>query len=132
MPCCVMLTPFCKVTEYCSLSGTDLLSDVPSLLCSCAGSTRASIAVLSQIEPTPGAVIAAQAVPEDCEGWASGENRCRSRSALANVWGGGPTVMSAPTRASQNGESGCFPDTSAEPFGLSFEDQMISPSAPAF
>ena len=36
------------------------------MLCSCAGSTRASTAVLSQIEATPGAVIAAQAVPEDC------------------------------------------------------------------
>ena len=36
------------------------------MLLSCAGSTRASIAVLSQIEPTPGAVIAAHAVPEDC------------------------------------------------------------------
>ena len=44
------------------------------MLCSCAGSTRASIAVLSQIEPTPGAVIAAHAVPEDCDGWPSPEN----------------------------------------------------------
>ena len=36
------------------------------MLCSCDGSSRASTAVLSQIEPTPGAVIAAHAVPEDC------------------------------------------------------------------
>src|SRR5437868_6485374 len=38
---------------------------VPSLLCSELGSTRASMAVLSQIEATPGAVTAAQAIPED-------------------------------------------------------------------
>ena len=33
----------------------------------------------------PGADIAAHAVPEDCDGWLSGENFCRSRSALVKV-----------------------------------------------
>ena len=65
MPCWVMLLPFCRLSEARSSSVTDLLSEAPSLLCSCDGSTRASIAVLSQIEPTPGAVIAAHAAPED-------------------------------------------------------------------
>src|SRR6201746_673225 len=66
MPCWVTLLRFCRVSEVCSPKGTDLLSEVPSRLCSCDGSTRASIAVLSQIEPTPGAVIAAHAEPADC------------------------------------------------------------------
>ena len=38
--------------------------EVPSLLWSELGSTRASTAVLSQIAPAPGAVAAAQALPE--------------------------------------------------------------------
>src|ERR1700716_2542055 len=67
-PCWVTLLPFCRVSDVRSSSVTDLRSEVPSLLCSCDGSTLASIAVLSQIEPTPGAVIAAHAAPEDC-GW---------------------------------------------------------------
>jgi hypothetical protein len=69
-----------QVSAYCSLSGTDLLMEVPSLLCSWPGSMRASTAVLSHSAPTPGAVMAAQAVPEDCEGAAS--YFWRSRSAL--------------------------------------------------
>src|SRR5258705_122767 len=36
------------------------------------------------------------------------------------------TVMSAPSRASQNGDSGCFTVTAAEPFGLSLDDHAIS------
>jgi hypothetical protein len=34
--------------------------------------------------------------------------------------------MSAPSRASQNGDSGCFTVTAAEPFGLSLDDHDIS------
>src|SRR5882724_396790 len=128
MPCCVMLTPFCKVTEYCSLSGTDLLMDVPSLLCSWAGSTRASIAVLSQIEPAPGAVIAAQAVPEDCG--TAPPFAAFSATSSDIVVGSRATVMSAPTRVSQNGETACFTDTAEAPFGLPLPDQVVSlPSA---
>ena len=89
---------------------------MPSLPCSCPGSTRASIEVLSQIEPTPGAVAAAQAVPEDCEGGASGENFCRSTSALVEVEGWLTTVMSAPMRVSQNGVSDCLTVTAEVPF----------------
>src|SRR3982074_2678149 len=81
------LYPFCRVSEYCSFRGKDLLKEVPNLLCSCEGSTRASTAVLSQIEATPGAAIAAHGVPEDCDGGASVENFCRSRSELVKVWG---------------------------------------------
>jgi hypothetical protein len=40
------------------------------------------------------------------------------------------TVMSAPTRASQNGDIGCFTDT-ADPFGLSLDDHVMSEVAPA-
>src|SRR5207247_8029409 len=36
------------------------------------------------------------------------------------------TVISAPTRASQNGDSGCFTVTAAEPFGLSLDDHDVS------
>src|SRR5258708_25355996 len=93
-PCWMTLYPCCKVSEYCSLNGTDLLSEVPSLPCSWVGSTRASMAVLSQIEPTPGAVTAAQAVPEDCDGWPSGEYFCRSTSALVETEGWLTTVIS--------------------------------------
>ena len=55
---------------------------VPSLPWSAVGSTRASMAVLSQIEPTPGAVMAAQALPEELSGAAFGEILYRSRSPL--------------------------------------------------
>ena len=77
-------------------SGTDLVSDAPILLCSAPGSTRASTAVLSQIAPAPGAVAAAQALPEDCGRlpplvafWASSSDIVRGSLA---------TVMSAPMR----------------------------------
>ena len=42
------------------------------------------MAVLSQIEPTPGAVTAAQAAPEDCDGGPSGEYFCSSTSTLVD------------------------------------------------
>src|SRR5882757_11087686 len=121
MPCWVTLVPFCRVSEVCSLKGTDLLSEVPSLLCSCDGSTRASIAVLSQIEPTPGAVIAAHAAPEDCcspvvifccSASAADKGCCRA------------TVRSAPTLVSQNGIIDCLTDNAAAPLDLSCDDQI--------
>ena len=120
------------MSEYRSLNGSDLLKEVPSLLCSCAGSTRASIAVLSQIEPTPGAVRAAHAVPEDC-GWLPPfASFSESSSDAVSVERSRATVISAPIRASQNGDSGCFTDTAAEPFGLSLDDHDISLLAPAW
>ena len=87
------------------------------MLCSCEGSTRASIAVLSQIEPTPGAVTAAHAVPEDCGALPPLASFSDNSSDIV-VGGWRVTVMSAPSRASQNGDSGCFTVTAAEPFGL--------------
>src|SRR6476646_6044914 len=69
---------------------------------------RASMAVLSQIEPTPGAVTVAQAVPEDC-GWPSGEYFCSSTSALVVTGRWLTTVMSAPIRVSQNGDRDASP-----------------------
>src|ERR1700760_4716677 len=99
---------------------------VPSLVWSCEGSTRASTAVLSQTSPTPGAVIAAHAEPED---WGRlpplaslSERICDS----VRVYGSGATVMSAPTRASRNSDSVCLTDTAAEPLALSFDDHDIS------
>src|SRR6202034_3851296 len=104
---------------------SDLLMEAPSLPWSCAGSTRASTAVLSQIEPTPGAVMAAHAVPEDCGSLPPfarfSDSTCDPVSVCC-----GATVMSAPTRASQNVDSGCFTDTAAEPLGLSWDDHDIS------
>src|SRR5215467_16038718 len=94
---------------------------VPSLLCSEVGSTRASMAVLSQIEPTPGAVTAAQALPEDCSGGAFGEYFCRSRSPLVVPIAGLTTVMSAPMRVSQNGEIDCLTETEEAPLPLAFD-----------
>src|SRR5277367_2152497 len=98
--------------------------DAPTLLWSCDGSTRASTAVLSQIEPTPGAVIAAHAVPEDCGSLPPFASF--SDSSCDAVSGCGATVMSAPTRASQKVDSGCFTDTADEPLGLSWDDHDIS------
>ncbi len=119
------------MSEYCSLSGTDLLREVPSLLCSWPGSTRASTAVLSQIEPTPGAVIAAQAVPEDCGTLPPLASFSDSSSEAVSVpWRA--TVMSAPIRVSQNGESDCLTDTADAPFGLSFDDHAASALAVLF
>src|ERR1700704_3861936 len=126
MPCWVRLLPFCKVSDVRSSSVTDLLSEVPNLLLSCDGSTRASIAVLSQIEPTPGAVIAAHAAPEDCcspvvifccSASAADKGCCRA------------TVRSAPTRVSQNGIIDCLTDNAAAPLALSCADQDdVAPS----
>src|SRR5258708_21689243 len=129
MPCWITLESFFNVSEYCSLSGSDLLKEVPSLLWSCPGSTRASTAVLSQIEPTPGAVIAAQAVPEDCGTLPPFASFSDSTSEAVSV----PcraTVMSAPIRVSRNGETDCLTETADEPFGLAFDDHDAS--APAF
>src|SRR5262249_33958604 len=63
----VIETPFCSVSETSSPSGTERLNVVPSLPCSCDGSTRVSIEVLSQPSGAskPGAVMVAQATPLD-------------------------------------------------------------------
>src|SRR6516225_4094380 len=63
----VIETPFCKVNETSSPTGTERLNVVPSLPCSCDGSTRVSIEVLSQPSgaSNPGAVMVAQATPLD-------------------------------------------------------------------
>src|SRR5262249_1649551 len=63
----VIETPFCKVNETSSPTGTERLNVVPSLPCSCDGSTRVSIEVLSQPSgaSNPGAVVVAQAPPLD-------------------------------------------------------------------
>src|SRR5882724_11213337 len=104
---------------------------VPSLLCSWDGSTRASTAVLSQIDPTPGAVMAAQADPEDCGVVPPLASFSDSASEAVSV----PcraTVMSAPIRVSQNGVSDCLTDTAELPFGFSFADHAASALAPGF
>src|SRR5215471_9520898 len=98
--------------------------DVPSLLCSWVGSTRASIAVLSQIDPAPGAEIAAQTEPEDCG--RAPPFAAFSATSSAIVVGSRVTVMSAPTRVSQNGDTDCLTDTDDAPFGLSPPDHAIS------
>src|SRR5439155_2766528 len=131
MPCWIKLYSFFRVTEYCSLSGSDLLKEVPSLLCSDPGSTRASTAVLSQIEATPGAVIAAQAVPDDCgrlPPLASFSESCSDVVAVPCR----ATVMSAPMRASQNGVMDCLTDTAEVPFALSLADHVVSALPAAF
>src|SRR5438552_12898463 len=103
---------------------------VPSLPCSEPGSTRASTEVLSQIEPTLGADIAAQALPEEFSGGALGEIFCRSRSPLVVPGGGLTTVMSAPMRVSQKGETDCLTDRAAAPLPLALDDHDASlPSA---
>src|SRR6478672_2908152 len=63
----VIETPFCSVNETSSPTGTERLNVVPSLPCSCEGSTRVSIAALSQPSgaSNPGAVMVAQATPLD-------------------------------------------------------------------
>src|SRR6478736_5606162 len=94
----------------------------PSLLCSALGSTRASTAVLSQIEPAPGAVAAAQALPEDCGRLPPLVAFCASSSDI--VRGSLVTVMSAPMRASQNEETDCFTVTAEEPLAFAFDDQF--------
>src|ERR1700754_2822845 len=109
-----------------SLKGTDLLRLVPSLLCSAPGSTRASTEVLSQIEPTPGAVMAAQALPEEFSGGALGEIFCRSRSPLVVPEGWLTTVMSAPMRVSQYGEIDCLTDTEEAPLPCALDDYDAS------
>src|SRR5882724_9874800 len=103
---------------------------VPSLPCSEPGSTRASTAVLSQIEPTPGADIAAQALPEEFSGGALGEIFCRNRSPLVVPGAGLTTVMSAPILVSQNGEIDCLTETEAAPLPLALDDHdALSPAA---
>ncbi len=42
------------------------------------------------------------------------------------------TVISAPIRVSQNGDSGCFTETPAAPFGLLLDDHDISAAVPGF
>src|SRR5664279_1192060 len=106
--------------------------EVPSLPVSCAGSTRASTAVLSQTEPTPGADIAAHALPEDCGALPPLASFSVNNSEPVSAAGWRATVMSAPIRVSQNGDSGCFTDNAAEPLGLSFDDHDGSPLAMAF
>src|ERR1700761_8267585 len=101
--------------------------EVPSLLCSEFGSTRASTAVLSQIEPAPGALMEAQALPPDCGRLPPFELFSASSSAM--VVGSWVTVMSAPTLASQTGETDCFTDTDAAPLGWFLSDQFMPPSA---
>src|SRR3954452_18999255 len=103
---------------------------VPSLPCSLPGSTRASTEVLSQIDPTPGAVMAAQALPEEFSGTPFGEIFCRSRSPLVVPGAGLTTVMSAPMRVSQNGEIDCLTDTDDAPLPLALDDHAaLLPSA---
>src|SRR5664279_1747855 len=106
--------------------------EVPSLLVSWAGSTRASTAVLSQTEPTPGADIAAHALPEDCGALPPLASFSDNSSEPVSVAGWRVSVMSAPILVSQNGVSGCFTDTAAEPFALSFDDHDASPFAIVF
>ena len=105
---------------------------VPSLLWSALGSTRASTEVLSQIEPTPGAVTAAQALPEEFSPGAPGEIFCCSRSPLVAPCGGLTTVMSAPMRVSQNGEIDCLTDTEDAPLPLALEDHAAESLAAFF
>ena len=72
----VIESPFCSVSATSSLTGTERLNVVPSLLCSCDGSTRVSIEVLSQPNGAskPGAVTVAQATPVDWSGTAPESN----------------------------------------------------------
>src|SRR5438128_11967096 len=104
----------------------------PSLPCSEPGSTRASTEVLSQIDPTPGADIAAQALPEEFSGGAFGEIFCRSRSPLVAPGAGLTTVMSTPIRVSQNGETDCLTDTEDAPLPLALDDHEASSLAALF
>src|SRR6202023_2168246 len=90
------------------------------------GSPRASTAVLSQTEPTAGAVNAAHAAPDDCGTLPPFASFSDSSSDIVSAQRCRATVMSAPILVSQNGDSGCFTDTSAEPFGLSLDDHVIS------
>src|SRR3954452_9584376 len=100
----------------------DLVSDAPSLLCSEPGSTRASTAVLSQIERAPGAVAAAQALPEDCGRLPPLAAFCARSSDI--VVGSFATIMSSPTRVSQNDATNCFTVTAEDPRGLVGDDQF--------
>src|ERR1700759_5865779 len=86
---------------------------------------RASTAVLSQTDPAPGAVMAAQALPPDCGRLPPLAVFSASNSDI--VVGSRVTVMSAPTRVSQNGATCCFTVTAA-PFGLVLFDHFMSPS----
>ncbi len=68
-------------------------------------------------------MIAAHAAPEDCGSLPP--LAAFSASSSESVDGSRTTVMSAPIRVSQNGETDCFTDT-ADPFGLSVDDHVIS------
>ena len=76
--------------------------------------------------PTPGAVIAAQAVPDDCgrlpplASFSARDLRRRQRAP------GASTVMSAPILVSRNGERDCLTDTAEVPFAFSFDDHEVS------
>jgi hypothetical protein len=72
-------------------------------------------------------VIAAHAVPPDCGRLPPFAVFSSSNSDM--VAGSRATVMSAPTRASQNGETDCFTDTAEEPLAWLRFDQVMPPSA---
>src|SRR5258708_192390 len=90
---------------------------------------RPSTAVLSQTEPPPGAVAAAQALPEDCGILPPLAAFCASSSDI--VVGSFATVMSAPTRVSQNDDTDCLTFTPEEPLALALDDQSIPSLAAA-
>src|SRR5205823_974518 len=71
----------------------------------------------------PGAVAAAQALPEDCGTLPPLVAFCARSSDI--VRGSLVTVMSAPIRASQNENTDCFTFTAEEPLALAFDDQFI-------
>src|ERR1700739_2571146 len=103
--------------------------DVPSLLWSVSGLTRASTAVLSHTGPAPGAVTAAQALPPD---WGRVPPLALfSASSSDIVVGSRVTVMSAPIRVSQNGETFSLTDTAEAPLGWLLFVQVVPPSLAA-
>ena len=116
-----------QVSEYCSLSGTDLLKEVPSLLCSCAGidagfdrglvPDRADAGRGDRRPGGAGGLRQAAAIGESFPPAVPTSSRAAARA----------TVMSAPIRVSQNGETDCFTDTAEAPFALSLDDQVASP-----
>src|SRR6201995_5793498 len=92
---------------------------------------RASTAVLSQTLPAPGAVTAAQAVPPDCGRLPPLALFSASSSDI--VAGSRVTVMSAPTRASQNEETFSLTDTAEAPLAWLLLVQLVLLAAdPAF
>ena len=71
-------------------------------------------------------------IPEDCGALPPFASFSDNSSEPVSVAGWRVTVMSAPIRVSQNGDSGCFTDTAAEPLALSLDDHDASPLATAF